>query len=257
MKYYVVADVHGYFDELQAALTEQGYFADSEPHKLVVCGDLFDRGKQAKELQTFVLDLLEKDEVILIRGNHEDLAVELLHDWPQGGYLRSYHHSNGTVGTVCQLTGLSVAELLSNPEAAGREFLHTPYMQTLIPAMQDYYETPHYIFVHGWIPCALTRLGRHEVQYASFDNWRAATPEAWEAARWLNGMEAAHGGVTEPGKTIVCGHWHCSFGHAHYEGRGGEFDNDPDFTPYYGDGIIALDACTPISGRVNCIVVRD
>ena len=120
MKYYVVADVHGYFDELQAALTEQGYFMDSEPHKLVVCGDLFDRGKQAKELQTFILDLLEKEEVILIRGNHEDLAVELLHDWPQGGYLRSYHHSNGTVGTVCQLTGLSVAELLSNPEAAGR-----------------------------------------------------------------------------------------------------------------------------------------
>ena len=91
MKYYVVADVHGYFDELQAALTEQGYFMDSERHKLVVCGDLFDRGKQAKELQTFVLDLLEKDEVILIRGNHEDLAAELLHDWPQGGYLRSYH----------------------------------------------------------------------------------------------------------------------------------------------------------------------
>ena len=50
MKYYVVADVHGYFDELQAALTEQGYFMDSEPHKLVVCGDLFDRGKQAQEL---------------------------------------------------------------------------------------------------------------------------------------------------------------------------------------------------------------
>ena len=70
-------------------------------------------------------------------------------------------------------------------------------------------------------------------------------------------MEAAHGGVTEPGKTIVCGHWHCSFGHAHYEGRGGEFDDDSDLTPYYGDGIIALDACTPVSGRVNCIVVRD
>lgn len=130
-------------------------------------------------------------------------------------------------------------------------------MQTLIPAMQDYYETPHYIFVHGWIPCTLTRLGGHEVQYASFDNWRDVSPEAWDAARWLNGMEAAHGGVTEPGKTIVCGHWHCSFGHAHYEGRGGEFDDDSDFTPYYGDGIIALDACTPVSGRVNCIVVRD
>ena len=38
---------------------------------------------------------------------------------------------------------------------------------------------------------------------------------------------------------------------------GGEFDNNPNFTPYYGDGIIALDACTPVSKKVNCIVVED
>ena len=46
-------------------------------------------------------------------------------------------------------------------------------------------------------------------------------------------MAAAHAGITETGKTIVCGHWHCSFGHAKYEGKGGEFDNDPDFSPYF------------------------
>lgn len=53
MKYYVVADVHGFFDELKFALTEEGFFTDTEPHKLIVCGDLFDRGKQAAELQEF------------------------------------------------------------------------------------------------------------------------------------------------------------------------------------------------------------
>ena len=42
MRYYVTADVHGYFSELMAALTEQGYFEDPQPHKLIVCGDLFD-----------------------------------------------------------------------------------------------------------------------------------------------------------------------------------------------------------------------
>lgn len=70
-------------------------------------------------------------------------------------------------------------------------------------------------------------------------------------------MEAAHNGIVENGKTIVCGHWHCSFGHAYYEGDGGEFDNAPNFTPYYGKGIIALDACTPVSKMVNCIVIED
>lgn len=79
----------------------------------------------------------------------------------------------------------------------------------------------------------------------------------WTGARWRNGMEAAHNGIIEPGKIIVCGHWHTSFGHCHYEYDGGEFDNNPNFNPYYGGGIIALDACTPVSGKVNCVVVEE
>ena len=67
-------------------------------------------------------------------------------------------------------------------------------------------------------------------------------------------MEAAHGGVTEESKAIVCGHWHCSYSHSHDEGRGGEFANGPDFSPYYGPGIIALDACTVVSKRINCMI---
>ena len=59
------------------------------------------------------------------------------------------------------------------------------------------------------------------------------------------------------GKTIVCGHWHCSFGHCHYKGDGGEFDHSPNFNPYYDEGIIALDACTSTSGKVNCIVIEE
>ena len=81
--------------------------------------------------------------------------------------------------------------------------------------------------------------------------------KAWDKARWINGMAAAHEGITEKGRTIVCGHWHCSFGHANYEGKGGEFDNNPDFSPYFADGIIALDACTAVSGKVNCVVIDD
>ena len=74
MRYYVTADVHGFFSELKAALNNAGFFEDKEPHKLIICGDLFDRGNEAVQLQKFILDLMERDEVILIRGNHEDLA---------------------------------------------------------------------------------------------------------------------------------------------------------------------------------------
>ena len=257
MRYYVTADIHGFFDEFKTALAEKGFFADTEPHKLVICGDIFDRGSQAPELQNFILDLLDKDEVILIRGNHEDLALELLNRWQRGSYLQYHHYTNGTIDTVCQLTGSTPKDLSCTPDEVGRSFLKNPYIQKVIPSMLDYYETPNYIFVHGWIPCTVISSESNMTEYVFIENWRAENEQAWDRARWINGMAAAHGGVVEKVKTIVCGHWHCSFGHANYEGKGGEFDNDPDFSPYFGDGIIELDACTAVSKRVNCIIIED
>lgn len=87
MRYYVTADVHGYFSELKDALTQQGFFADQEPHKLIVCGDLYDRGTEASQLQAFILELLAQDQVILIHGNHEDLTLNLLNNWYRRSYL--------------------------------------------------------------------------------------------------------------------------------------------------------------------------
>lgn len=91
MRYYVTADVHGYFSELKSALAENGFFEDTEPHKLIICGDIYDRGAETLELQNFILDLMSKNEVILIRGNHEDLALELLNNWNKGSFMQRHH----------------------------------------------------------------------------------------------------------------------------------------------------------------------
>ena len=61
MKYYVVSDIHGYYDEMIKALTEKGFFAEKEPCKLIICGDLLDRGSQSKEIIDFILENLEQD----------------------------------------------------------------------------------------------------------------------------------------------------------------------------------------------------
>ena len=257
MKYYVTADVHGYFTELKTALAEQGFFDDSQPHKLVFLGDLYDRGTEALQLQAFILDLLSKDQVILIRGNHEDLTLDLLHNWSRKSYLQRHHNLNGTVDTVCQLTGFSEWEVYTKTDAVGKAFLQNPLIQSIIPAMVDYFETEHYIFVHGWIPCIPISRSSTEKVYIPIPDWRNAGKELWDKARWINGMEAAHNGIVEPGKTILCGHWHCSFGHALYEQNGSEFEDDGNVTPYRANGIIALDACTALSGKVNCIVIED
>lgn len=257
MKYYVTADIHGYFSELKEALAEKGFFEDTSSHKLIICGDLYDRDQEAKALQEFILDLLSNNQVILIRGNHEDLALELLNTWHLKSYKRYHHNANGTVDTVCQLTGNSDVDINLHSEMVGRDFMQSPYIQTIIPSMVDYFETEHYIFTHGWLPSTSISVTPYIKQFNLNPNWRNADKATWNKARWINGMEAAHGGATVEGKTVVCGHWHCSFGHANYEHDGGEFDNNPNFSPYYGDGIIALDACTIRSHKVNCIVIED
>ena len=91
--------------------------------------------------------------------------------------------------------------------------------------------------------------------YAYISSWREADREQWNRARWFNGMDAAQ--TADENKTIVCGHWHTSYGHSKYEHKGTEFGEDADFSPYYGPGIIAIDACTAFSGKVNCLVIED
>ncbi len=249
MRYYVTADVHGFYTKFHNALEEAGWFAETEPHKLIILGDIFDRGQEAKKMQDFILQLMEQDDVILIRGNHEDLFGELV--TIDEGLPMQHHVSNGTYDTALQLTdfdrGLSYIRHWDLAEAAQK----TPFYQKIIPATIDYYETEHYIFVHGWIP--VIRLPDGKPLYRP--NWRHAGQEEWYEARWENGMDCAQRCRDE--KTILCGHWHCSYGHAFYENKGSEFGPDADFSPYYAPGIIALDACTAHSGRVNVIVIED
>ena len=88
-------------------------------------------------------------------------------------------------------------------------------------------------------------------------NWREALPSAWKSARWINGIDAAHSGVIETNKTIICGHWHCSYGHAKIDGKGTEFGKDANFSPYKAKGVLAIDACTAVSKKVNVVVIED
>ena len=248
MKYYVASDIHGFYTEFHEALEQAGFFADTAPRKLVILGDLFDRGREARELQAFILDLMARDEVILVRGNHEDLFVDLV--TTDGGLAYRHHKQNGTYATALQLTGFDPAAAFAHCGDFAQAAQETPYYQRIIPAMVDYHETERYVFVHGWIPCVCDGE-----TYTYRADWRDAPKSAWERSRWYNGMDAARTARDE--KTVLCGHWHTSYGHAKYEGKGSEFDDDADFSPYYAPGIIALDGCTSYSGRVNVIVLED
>ena len=191
---------------------------------------------------------MDKDEVILVRGNHDDMYKDLV-TWDNGAPLR-HHRSNGTYNTALQLTGYDMVMATIRRDDFAEAGRDTPYYQRIIPAMLDFFETKNYIFVHGWIPCIREKNG-----YSYCNDWRNSSAEEWENARWYNGIDASR--TCMENKIIVCGHWHASYGHSKYHGKGSEFGDDACFVPYYDTGVIAIDGCTAHSGIVNVLVLED
>jgi len=247
MKYYITSDTHGFYFILNDSLTKAGFFDEKADCRLIILGDLFDRGDEAKEMQDFILRLMDEQKVILVKGNHEDLFKELVTE--DFGLPYEHHISNGTFSTALQLTGFEPEEAIRENHKFARAGRETPFYQRIIPSMLDYYETKNNIFTHGWIPCIVNR----HTGYSYYADWRNVDLFEWKRARWVNGIDAAQTCIEE--KTIFCGHWHASYGHWKYEHKGSEFEEDADFSPYYGPGIVAIDACTAWSNQINVVVI--
>lgn len=239
MKYFVTSDIHGFFDEWQNALKDKGFDLDNHEHKIILCGDLLDRGSQPKEIIDFVLK--HKDKVILIRGNHEDLIEQMI------------ERNSSDYGDLCNGTAQTIVDLY--PEWQISEFdlkkiAKETRLQEVLDMCVDYYETKHYIFVHGWIPII-------ENCYLYDSDWRTARKERWETARWTNPVEMFRYEIYEPNKTIVCGHWHCSaLWHEQNSDEYEEFGDKANFEPFITKNMIAIDACTTYSHKVNVIVLE-
>ena len=263
MRFYVIADPHGFFEETRAALEGAGYFEDPEPHKLVVCGDVLDRGEGALKLTELLMMLHRRGELIYIQGNHEDLLLQCMQQIARGGAYEiacgmSHHYSNGTWDTCLQLSGMTPQGAVDNPHEMLHRIRNSTYYRELLPTAVSCFETKNYIFCHGWIPVNVKEYGGVR-GYSYLENWREiATFDDWKRSRWLNGISlACEHGILEEGKTVVCGHFHTSYGHSRIHHACTEWEKDAIFAPFYANGIIALDACTAYSGRVNCIILED
>lgn len=253
MKLFAMSDIHSFYEPMVTALEKNGFEINNKDHHLVVCGDLFDRGPDAIKVFEFVKRLANEGRFHYVCGNHEELLFECLNEVHGHIGMSSHHVSNGTFDTIMQLTGVGKYDLL-----------HGFYDKTEFAAKMgevidfiadnaiDYVEFGDYVFVHGWIPCN-QYTGKVE------DNWRDGD---WESARWINGMAAWYKGARVPNKTIVCGHFHTSWGHSHIHQDRKEFpqknrsDWQKSFEIFEDEGIIALDACTVYTGFCNCLVIE-
>lgn len=235
MKIFAVSDIHSFYTYFKNALDKSGFEVGNKNHLLIVLGDCFDRGDESQETLDFLMSVPNK---VLIRGNHEYLIEELC----RRGFPLPHDHSNGTYQTVMDL------DLKAETRDAACETTMIK-LKPLLNQMVNYFETDKYIFVHSWIPCN---------RYFKYDpNWRKARQARWEAATWGNPLTMAEKGLNQTGKTIVCGHWHCSSGWAKEAGIP-EFGYGSCCEPYYyKDKLIMIDACTAATKVVNILVLED
>lgn len=272
-KYFVVSDVHSFYDELMKALDEKGFQTDNSDHYLILAGDLFDRGPKTRELYDFVNGLGNR--FIYVRGNHEDLLEDCVADIVSGRSIGRHHFGNGTVRTVanfCELEDEWELAVSRRPETLN-QLVYTKtrsLLEFIASKAVDYFELGDYIFVHGWVPTIdenLSPFRKKPLRLAPREWWDDqedySSRDIWRDARWTNGMQAWKDGCVIPGKTIICGHWHCSWGWSYLDRKYKEFPPrgmkgwKDSFQPYIKPGIMAIDACTSYSGIVNCIVIEE
>lgn len=234
---FVVSDIHGHYTQLKEALDAAGFDEKNGAHLLICCGDLFDRGRENRRVYDYVRGLEHK---VLVRGNHDQRLREILTQ----KRADVYDLYNGAEVTLEEFFGPGCVNeygdlrLPKHGKMAGK-------LCRLIDGMADYFETKHYVFVHGWIP---TLPGKKE----ALADWRNADAVAWRSSRHLEWMSLYGSPAMLPDKTIVCGHRPTRLG----------CQVDPKRSPtdtgiFYGQGMIAIDAGTIRSGHVNVLVLEE
>lgn len=247
-KLFVCSDIHSAYTPWMEALNEAGFDENNDGHIIVVCGDLFDRMDETKEVYNFTLDMIKRGKLVYCMGNHDLLMRSMLNR----GFSLWYDTHNGTEKTFYHL--LNMYSEKTNENKTDVEIVNE-LLQPLYSRMLNYFETKHYVFCHGFLPVVEQPDGSHKINR----HWRRASQKNWENATWLNGMDMVHDdGLCLKDKTIVMGHFHCSYGHSLYEDKGSEFGEDADFSPYYyEDKLIAIDSCVAHTGKINVLVLED
>lgn len=187
MKYFCVSDLHGKCDALKKALEEKDFNYNDAQHKLLVLGDVFDRGTQNIELWSYLKNIDEHDSLILIRGNHDNFFIDFLKLENEEKYLFNIEH-NGFGETIQNFSKLNPIDLDSIKEAREVTISNYPDILSFFEKTKYFYETNNYIFVHAGINTEL-------------DDWRESTVKEFT---WMKDFYEKE--ISNTNKTIVFGH---------------------------------------------------
>lgn len=235
MKYFVISDIHSYYDEMITSLRNHAFDMSNTNHHLIVLGDLFDRGPKAKKVLNYLYELHKNGKCTIILGNHDVFLLEILSEKYDKVMFNVKHNGHGE--TLKQLSGVKVNEdNLNNIRIKIME--EYPFLYDWIASFPLYLEIDKYIFVHGGID-------------GSNENWRTET--STRDFVWQNEFLLPR--VTD--KIVVCGHTRIATLKVKTKNYKGLYDLHPEYFDILKlDGKIMIDRFVEIAHELNVLIIE-
>lgn len=258
-KLFILSDVHGFYYEMIEALNKVGFDENNDNHLLISIGDEFDRGPNALNVYRYLKRLYTKRKAIVLKGNHTKFFVDYLKgvsispfNYTRNGTdetIADFMHQTQPFETWCALSHIdepTFGDFATWIDIAGKEINEEyPELIDWLESRPYYYETENYIFTHGAID-------------GLCDDWHYPETKrygmtGWEACIWDDG--AFFGSeIKNTNKTVVIGH----FGTSHLRRMYNIEDNGKyDILRREDGSVIAIDATTALSHKVNVLVIED
>ncbi len=217
MRTLVISDIHGDHDRFINLLSKAAYHPVND--RLILLGDYIDRGPEPINVLQKVAGLSRNGEVIILKGNHEDL---FLNAWKESklrggksiiGDDRRYHHL-----MLHYLNGGEVtwSQLRLMPELFQAEVMD------FISTLPSIHVSGEYVFVHAGIDVS-----------AGLDEQEERT------LLWSRDFIK---GPPLPGKVVVFGHTPT-------------YQISEEERIWFGDGKIGIDCGASMGGRLACLEI--
>ena len=174
MRYFITSDIHSYFKVLDQELNKQGF--DKDKDTLITLGDNFDRGEESWKMYDFLSKL---PNIILVRGNHEDLLEDII----ERGYPLDFDFLNKTTKTITDIS---------------KHYSRTKYLN-IYESIHIFKDTSFYQWFRDakWVD---------KIEFNNLVLTHATYPNddfpSWEEARRANPY---YNRVKD--KILICGHW--------------------------------------------------
>jgi serine/threonine protein phosphatase 1 len=143
----VISDIHGCYQEFRELLELVKYKPKAD--KLILLGDLVDRGPGSKEVVEYVIKLSREENVIVLRGNHDQRFIDVMTYEGTEEELKFFDY--GGLQAINSYQDNNDNDLPSERLKKVRHIIQSKYTHhiTFLDSLPYFYEDQNHIFVHA------------------------------------------------------------------------------------------------------------